>query len=190
MIFVFTLTHGQSQVERGFNINSDIVIENLKPEALCAQRMVYDQLKSDQVGSHNIVIPNELRLSCMTASSKYKAELEKAKLTAVDNKKAGDISVINESIEQVKRQRAGVLITIETLEKESGACFDLAGATEVATEMQSHLIKGNALRKAVGAKRKLVEDSDLVLVHLIDEKKSKPKYIEFIFINFKFFNCF
>ena len=51
MIFAFTLTHGQSQVERGFNINSDIVVENLKPESLCAQRMVYDQLKSDQVGS-------------------------------------------------------------------------------------------------------------------------------------------
>ena len=111
----------------------------------------------------------------MTASLKYKAELEKAKLTAVENKKAGDISVINESIEQVKWQLAGVLNTIETLEKESGACFDLTGATEVATEMQSHFIKGNALRKAVDAKRKLLEDLDSALVNLIEEKKSKSK---------------
>ena len=51
----------------------------------------------------------------------------------------------------------------------------MAGATEVATEMQSHFIKANALRKAVGAKRKLVEDLDSVLVNLIEETKSKSK---------------
>ena len=37
MIFVFTMFHGQSNVERGFNINNNIVIENLKKESLIAQ---------------------------------------------------------------------------------------------------------------------------------------------------------
>ena len=32
MIFVFTMFHEQSNVERGFNINDDIVVENLKKE--------------------------------------------------------------------------------------------------------------------------------------------------------------
>ena len=135
--------------------------------------MVYDQLKSDQVDSHNIVIPNELRLNCLTASSKYKAELVKAKLAVLDNEKAGEISVMNESITQVKRQRAEVMNTIDSLNKESGVCFDLAGSTEVAAEMQGRVIKGNALRKAVGEKRKLVEELDCALVNIIKEKKSK-----------------
>ena len=29
MIFVFTLNHGQAQIERGFNINADLLVENL-----------------------------------------------------------------------------------------------------------------------------------------------------------------
>ena len=37
MIFVFTMFQGQSSVERGFNINNDIVVENLNKESLIAQ---------------------------------------------------------------------------------------------------------------------------------------------------------
>ena len=44
---------------------------------------------------------------------------------------------------------------------------------EVAAEMQSHLSKWNALRKAVVGKRKLVEDLYYALVNLIEENKSE-----------------
>ena len=37
MIFVFTMFHRQSNVEQGFNINDDIVVENLKKESLIPQ---------------------------------------------------------------------------------------------------------------------------------------------------------
>ena len=40
MIFVFTLSHDQSQVERGFNINDDILVENMHNNSLIAQRIV------------------------------------------------------------------------------------------------------------------------------------------------------
>ena len=39
--YVFTLPHGQSHVERGFNINDDIMVVNMKAESLVAQRLVY-----------------------------------------------------------------------------------------------------------------------------------------------------
>ena len=38
-IFIFTLSHGLSQVERGFSIIKEIVIENLHSSSLSAQRM-------------------------------------------------------------------------------------------------------------------------------------------------------
>ena len=38
MIFVFTMFYRQSNVEQGFNINDDIVVENLKKESLIAQQ--------------------------------------------------------------------------------------------------------------------------------------------------------
>ena len=37
MIFVFAMFQGQSSVERGFNINNDIVVENLNKESMIAQ---------------------------------------------------------------------------------------------------------------------------------------------------------
>ena len=39
-IFIFTLSHVQSQVERGFSINKEIVIKNLRSSSLSAQRIV------------------------------------------------------------------------------------------------------------------------------------------------------
>ena len=43
MIFVFILIHGEVQIERGFNINADLLVENLT-SSIVTQRRVYDHL--------------------------------------------------------------------------------------------------------------------------------------------------
>ena len=43
-IFVFTLNHGQAAVERGFNINKDTQVENLRETSLVSLRLVYDEV--------------------------------------------------------------------------------------------------------------------------------------------------
>ena len=48
MIFVFTLSHGQAQIERGFNKNSDLLVENLESRSIVAQRRVYDHLAANE----------------------------------------------------------------------------------------------------------------------------------------------
>ena len=55
-IFIFALSHGQSQVERGFSINKEIVIENLHSSPLSAQCIVYDYLKTSKKNIHDIEI--------------------------------------------------------------------------------------------------------------------------------------
>ena len=42
--YVCVLSHGQASIERGFNINKDVV-EHLANESLVAQRLVYDRIK-------------------------------------------------------------------------------------------------------------------------------------------------
>ena len=44
MIFVFTLSHGQAQIERGFNINTDLLVEKLISPSTVTQRRIYDHL--------------------------------------------------------------------------------------------------------------------------------------------------
>ena len=42
--FVFTLSHGQSAVECGFNINKHTLIGNLQDATLSSLRTVYDEI--------------------------------------------------------------------------------------------------------------------------------------------------
>ena len=78
-IFLFTLSHGQSQVERGFSINKEIVIENPHSSSLSAQRIVYDYLKASEKNIHEIEITNKMLTSCKSAHLRYLIALEDAK---------------------------------------------------------------------------------------------------------------
>ena len=62
MVFVFTLGHAQAQIERGFNVNSDLLVENVLPPSIIAQRRVYDHLNSLGVSPHDYQIENDLRM--------------------------------------------------------------------------------------------------------------------------------
>ena len=69
MIFVFAMFLGESNVKRGFNINDDIVVENLK-ESLISQRLIYDHMHAKEVGAHDIVLTDKLWRSCLVFSRK------------------------------------------------------------------------------------------------------------------------
>ena len=43
------LSHGQAQVERGFSVNSQLLVDNLHDESLIAQRIVSDHMTCDQI---------------------------------------------------------------------------------------------------------------------------------------------
>ena len=59
-IFVFLLAHGQSQTERGFNINKAILVENLEKTSIKGQSLLYDYMASKNVTIHEFIIPKEL----------------------------------------------------------------------------------------------------------------------------------
>ena len=58
--FIFNLSHGQSQAERGFSINKEILIKNLHSSSLSAQRIVYDYLKASEKNIYDIEITNKM----------------------------------------------------------------------------------------------------------------------------------
>ena len=80
MIFIFVLSHGQAVIERGFNVNNEVLEDNLQENTLKYLRLVYDQITTTKKKIHEIPIPRELIISCKEASKKYKAaQDEKAK---------------------------------------------------------------------------------------------------------------
>ena len=70
MLFVFTLSHGQSQVERCFSNNADKMVENLHNDSLIAQRVVYDDMKSKGLHPSEIEIAQKIHCSSIAANSK------------------------------------------------------------------------------------------------------------------------
>ena len=42
----FVLSYGQASVEKGFSINSNLLVENMHEDSLTAQRIVCDHVKS------------------------------------------------------------------------------------------------------------------------------------------------
>lgn len=64
---IITLSHGQASVERGFSVNKSLLVENLAPKSLIAQRIVYDHMKVSNVSAEDVefsqlfvVVPNML----------------------------------------------------------------------------------------------------------------------------------
>ena len=68
------LSHGQA-IERGFNVNKGVLVEDLAKESIKCQRLVYDQLKSGE-NLDEVAIPRELIISCKNAYQKYAKSLE------------------------------------------------------------------------------------------------------------------
>ena len=57
------LAHGQSQTERGFNINKVMLVENVEETYIKGQKLLYDYMASKTVTIHEFIIPKEVTLS-------------------------------------------------------------------------------------------------------------------------------
>ena len=88
------MSHEQSQAERGFSINKEI-IENLHSSSLSAQRIVYDYLKASKKNIHDVEIRNKMLTSCKSAHSRYLIALEDAKRQSQVTEKETKRKLIN-----------------------------------------------------------------------------------------------
>ena len=168
-IFTFTFSHGQSHVERGFNINDDILVPNLSEDSLISQRLSYDSLKVSGQDAHNLIITDEMRQSCLTAGSRYNKALEeshKKKILTDNEKKKAEIS--NE-ICGLKRQIDEVKKTKQTLETEALQCYDETSLPD--SDIHVLVAKGNGLRAAAREKDKLIASLEESMLKLNKEKE-------------------
>ena len=62
--FVFTLSHGQASIEKGFSINKELLVENLQEESIVCQRMVYDHVNCSGKSITEVPMTNALLESC------------------------------------------------------------------------------------------------------------------------------
>ena len=75
---VFVLFHGQADVERGFSVNKEILVENLSEKSLVSQRLVWQGIQKAG-GVKNVSINKSMILSARNARSLYREDLDRRK---------------------------------------------------------------------------------------------------------------
>ena len=179
MVFVFTLIHWEAQIERGFNINSDLLVENMLPPSIIPQRRVYDNLNSLGVSPHDYQIENDLSIERMNTHSKYKEHCKEKKKAEEVSEKEEKLNGLLANIETIKRQKLELSKTIATLEKEVSKCFDKAEEHSNDPEkMRVKVARVHGIRKVIGKKQKQDKLYDQEVENLtkeVDELKTKKK---------------
>ena len=167
--FVFTLSHGQSQIERGFNVNKDVLCVNMEKRSLKARRMVYDHMIASKVSVVDFVIKKELLQSCKASHSKYVACLKEKK----DDEAAQSVSkkrkLLQEEACSVKRKKMELETIVTSLTTDIERYSVEAGEKEDLVEMKSLLTKANSFRDAVKSKTQTIKDLEIALKKIEEE---------------------
>ena len=156
------LSHSQADVERGFNINGELLVGKMKELSLISQRIVCDHFSASKNDPHSYQVDKKLLLNCKGACMKYDNYLENEKKKQVLTGKSSKRKLIAEEIVIVKKEKKDLLdhiashdtdITKYSFEAEKKKDFTL-------------LTKANAFRNTKTEKEKSVAALDAALEKL------------------------
>ena len=162
-------SHSQSQVERVFNINADIMMENLHNDSLIAKRIFCDYMKSKDLQPSKIKITQKMRCSSITVYSKYNAALGNQKKNKHGSRnKQGKPEVTDRKINNVNNEISEVEATISTLNSKAGDCHDATEETNA--DIATLVVMRKSFRKVAKEKGKVQQELEDVVDNLNNKK--------------------
>ena len=164
---VFTLSHGQASVERGFSINKELVVENLQEESVVCQRMVYDHVSSTGKSISEIPITSSMIKSCKLAYSRYSTALQAKKEKSDGETKDRKRKMKMEEIATVTEKKRVVESCINSLNEDIES-YSIAAEKEADLSL---LTKANSFRVTVQSKKETLALLENTLIKLNDELK-------------------
>lgn len=164
---ILLLSHGQASVERGFSVNRQVEVENLKQESIVSQRIIIDHVRSVG-GILKVDITKGLLLSAASAKQKYNYYLaeQKNKNESKMTKKRKEI--IHEEINLLKKQKKNVDSDIKELLKSAD---NFAEEAEKSRNF-SMITKSNSLRKTAKEKQETIKAIEIKLDAKLQELKN------------------
>ena len=166
-MMIFTLSHGQASVERGFSVNKELLVKNLIEESIESQRMVYDHIRSADKPITEIPITNDLIENCNLVQSRYTAVLEERKKQCKQTDKDLKWKLMGEEIAEVEEKKRALESCIQCLEKD---IVDYSLAAEKESDL-SLLTKANSFRVTVSSKKETLTNLETALERLDKELK-------------------
>ena len=111
------LSHGQSQVDRGFGFNSKVLVENLQKESLVAQRNVTDHMHYNNIQAQELRMTKKLLGNVKEASSRYFTTLKEKSQSKLPADKQTKLKALNDYINEINQQTSVLKRAIVELEQ-------------------------------------------------------------------------
>ena len=112
---VFTMSHGQASVERGFNDNNVVLKDNMGDLTVVARRFIKNYLRINKVKPYTIQISSELLKSVKSARHRYEIHLEEQKKSAQKEQKNVELVEVENELQTMTSQCSNLEETIATL---------------------------------------------------------------------------
>ena len=98
----YTLLHGQAAIERGFSVNSQLLVENLQEKTLVVSHFVYSSVKSDANHFSELSFTPRLKQNVQAARMRYQLYLEEQKKLHAKSDKAKKRKALEDEKSNVK----------------------------------------------------------------------------------------
>jgi len=151
---LLVLSHGQSTVERGFSINKEMEVENLKEHTIIAERLVCDHVRNVG-GILNVELSKPLLLSVKLSRQRYDRYLEDERTKKKTQQEQSKRKSLLEEIDEIKKKKRRVDSDIKSLNETADELCLKAESTGKLT----FVTQANSVRKT--AKDKIQELTDL-----------------------------
>ena len=111
------LSHGQASVERGFSVNSNLLVENMHEDSLIAQRIVHDHVKSLKLEAYEVKVTKTCLDNANSARRRYFDALKQKSVSNQRSERQTKIDSINEEINLVNQEISLLETTIKDTRK-------------------------------------------------------------------------
>ena len=145
------LWHGQAQVERGFSVKKNLLVENQHTTTLTAQPINHDHMVYHELESSNLIITAKLSNHVMQARSRYFHDQKEPSMLRVQSGRDIMMKQINDDIDDANRNRQ-LQDTINSL-KTSADEYAFEAEEIIIAVIKNLISKSNALKRAAREKQ-------------------------------------
>ena len=162
------LSHGRAAVERGFSVNRQLEVENMKDGTYVAQRRICDHVRAIG-GIEKVIIDKSLILSVSAARQRYHANQDDQKEQEKQKALAQKRKALIDEIEDLKAKKKRLQADCEAMEK---------SADQMALQAESKgkltlIAKSNSFRRTAKQKAENIKEVDCLLDRKLTELKNK-----------------
>ena len=112
---IFLMSRGQSNIERGFPVNKEVLEDNLQTITLISQQLIYDTLICTDSELHSFAISPAFYKSCKFVFSKYKADLERQREEKIAAEQSLKRKSTEDELQNAKKQKIDLETSIAAL---------------------------------------------------------------------------